>query len=455
MDKTTPQRPTSTSLHRLDGPIELIELDGHAPSSSIFHHSSSSETWHPKVTPYRLITLLTTICLGTAKAVAVQEGSQNEPITLEWVTGIVVFLVLFNFGTYEDRPSHHIPNYLSWLFKPDCMDVVWWLISIIYPSFTRPNYISTEARSDPETAYVVTTYRLLVSTTVFTFGLLKASLTYSGISTGANWIEWILGVVITSILYIIGLYENNSAQLLPSFFGKDRAYIVRNGLNSSFKLIAIGSSLTIMSFWFVIDRPKDYRTEVELPFILKGYNSSTGILVEGAFIFFFLLGAVFLYSTIRSLVEDYRAHISPVLLQFFDRVDTVMSRIARAPFRWFLHYAYMLRHSLTLLLVLAFYISWLSFTFGYIYRAATSDPSLTIPAKWNSFLYFSMAFASLAPMAILFMFIRWAWRGLMGEIRYGTDRFGVLAIRRLLRLEAERIHYAFIEFSESLYGSLV
>lgn len=53
--------------------------------------------------------------------------------------------------------------------------------------------------SEPGTTYIVTTYQLLVLATVFTFGMLNAGLTYSGISTGANWIEWTLGVVITSV----------------------------------------------------------------------------------------------------------------------------------------------------------------------------------------------------------------------------------------------------------------
>lgn len=53
----------------------------------------SGQAWHPKLTPYRLLSILLPVCLGTIKAVALQQGKQNEPITLEWISGVVVFIL--------------------------------------------------------------------------------------------------------------------------------------------------------------------------------------------------------------------------------------------------------------------------------------------------------------------------------------------------------------------------
>lgn len=80
------------------------------------------------------------------------------------------------------------------------MSAVWWLSTIVsQQQLPRPRYISDEAEVEEHgTIYMVTWYRLLVCATVVTFGMLKAALTYSGISTGATWVEWILGVVISS-----------------------------------------------------------------------------------------------------------------------------------------------------------------------------------------------------------------------------------------------------------------
>jgi len=92
------------------------------PSRIYFHHSSSQKqdiplqsfepvktkdlgrgpphdptlprlSWHPKISPYRFILFLTPIAIGTAKAVSAQKGSVVTPITLEWIYGVVIFLV--------------------------------------------------------------------------------------------------------------------------------------------------------------------------------------------------------------------------------------------------------------------------------------------------------------------------------------------------------------------------
>ena len=47
--------------------------------------------WHPKISPYRFISFLTPLVIGTVKAVLSLKGSVT-PITLEWIFGLV-FLV--------------------------------------------------------------------------------------------------------------------------------------------------------------------------------------------------------------------------------------------------------------------------------------------------------------------------------------------------------------------------
>ena len=49
--------------------------------------------WHPKISPYRFTVLLTPLAIGTAKAVLSQKGSVKIPITLEWICGVVIFLL--------------------------------------------------------------------------------------------------------------------------------------------------------------------------------------------------------------------------------------------------------------------------------------------------------------------------------------------------------------------------
>ena len=49
--------------------------------------------WHPKISPYRFIVFLIPLVIGTVKAVSAQKGSVTTPITLEWISGVAVFLV--------------------------------------------------------------------------------------------------------------------------------------------------------------------------------------------------------------------------------------------------------------------------------------------------------------------------------------------------------------------------
>jgi hypothetical protein len=49
--------------------------------------------WHPKISPYRFIFFSIPLAIGTVKAVLSQKGSVTTPITLEWIFGVVIFLM--------------------------------------------------------------------------------------------------------------------------------------------------------------------------------------------------------------------------------------------------------------------------------------------------------------------------------------------------------------------------
>jgi len=49
--------------------------------------------WHPKISPYRFISFLTPLVIGTVKAVLSLKGSVTTSITVEWISGLVVFLM--------------------------------------------------------------------------------------------------------------------------------------------------------------------------------------------------------------------------------------------------------------------------------------------------------------------------------------------------------------------------
>ena len=167
--------------------------------------------WHPKLTGVRLLVIVTTIVLGTAKAAMTYQGDTVAPVTIEWVITIVVFimyepfvcsvsrrpLTMFRFlvlGALEARED----AWPKWFFKLDSMDLVWWLLRRI--SVRPPRYQTEEADSNllfkPKHP-ALTGYRILVTLCVVGLGTLKAGLSYRGNSTEPTTIEWVLGVVIT------------------------------------------------------------------------------------------------------------------------------------------------------------------------------------------------------------------------------------------------------------------
>ena len=76
--------------------IELADLASHRPSSQPSSQIPSAEpsiSWHPKLTLYRLLVILSTVGLAVAKTATSYLNLTFASITLEWILGVVVFLL--------------------------------------------------------------------------------------------------------------------------------------------------------------------------------------------------------------------------------------------------------------------------------------------------------------------------------------------------------------------------
>ncbi|KDR69707.1 hypothetical protein GALMADRAFT_215064 [Galerina marginata CBS 339.88] len=190
--------------------------------------------------------------LGTAKAVSAQKGSaQYVSTTFEWIGGTVIFLILFIVSPYDSgAPS---PRYLSWLFEPDCMDVIRFFLASF--SIPCPDYQSQELIPNPE---------------------LKS-------------------------FYCLGLYESSSVNLWPSFFSEDRRRGVYSFSVSTLYTAGIALSVIWSIYWtrflghawqnlaFAYTEP-----DVDHPFIDKAYNMADRDFSRGAWLDFLCTPSVVL-----------------------------------------------------------------------------------------------------------------------------------------------------------------
>jgi len=67
--------------------------------------------WHPKVTPYRLLVVCSTITLGTWKAIVTQNQNTTTSIALEWIGGTV--LAIMRVLRFHILSLDRIPNLIS------------------------------------------------------------------------------------------------------------------------------------------------------------------------------------------------------------------------------------------------------------------------------------------------------------------------------------------------------
>ena len=76
--------------------MELIDFTSTRPSSRSSSRESTTAadlSWHPKLTLYRLLVILSTVGLAVAKTTASLLNLDFASITLEWILGVVVFLL--------------------------------------------------------------------------------------------------------------------------------------------------------------------------------------------------------------------------------------------------------------------------------------------------------------------------------------------------------------------------
>ncbi|KDR79349.1 hypothetical protein GALMADRAFT_277779 [Galerina marginata CBS 339.88] len=155
-------------------------------------------------------------------AVLTQQGRTIAPITLEWIsTGVLLALVFYIANAYDTES--YPPRYLSSFVTFDCMDIFWNTLSLL--SIPRPPYISNKLPSLPSTKEghpPMTLYCIVLNLTVVLFGISKAALSYLRYSMHVSWLDWFIGAILTTVLYILGLYEYNSSKKWAPFFLKDR-----------------------------------------------------------------------------------------------------------------------------------------------------------------------------------------------------------------------------------------
>ncbi|KAF5317778.1 hypothetical protein D9619_012526 [Psilocybe cf. subviscida] len=191
-------------------------MDGH-PDTTIH----TTLRWHPRITPFRLAFVLSTTTLGIAKAVFVSKGDSIGSTTVEWVAGVVLALSFQFLGGLESFEHHG--TVARFTFSQDCLAPLWSIMP-------RPSYTDDERHEAPSQAkdtadanvmIIVSPYRLLVSTVTVGFGAMKMACLYTGLSGAMNTLDWAFAVPISLLLYIVGLYENNTVHFARGFFEAD------------------------------------------------------------------------------------------------------------------------------------------------------------------------------------------------------------------------------------------
>ncbi|KIK00153.1 hypothetical protein K443DRAFT_679420 [Laccaria amethystina LaAM-08-1] len=253
--------------------------------------------WHPKITVYRLVVLLTTICLGVGKAITSARGAVVVPITLEWVSGVAVFVLLYGIGLYDEDHRQH----MKWLFNQDLAPYLW-LVSY------RTDEVALPAGFHFSRHPPITGYRIAITASVPLFGLAKAMFGYLGYSLAANTFDWVFGVIVTTALYCIGLYENNSLDLFPMFFTTDHGPSLRRAF-FTIPMYSLGISLSLGviyaatqtlnyqwnhqdKFRYLVPDPN-----AEVPFLDSAHDVSVNLMIAEVLMFDVALGPFGLYYT--------------------------------------------------------------------------------------------------------------------------------------------------------------
>ncbi|KIJ95386.1 hypothetical protein K443DRAFT_108864 [Laccaria amethystina LaAM-08-1] len=167
----------------------------------------------PRITLYDLLVLFTTIGFGIAQAVTSFIGTTIVPVTLQWIASIVIFLFLFILSLYKSEDPE--TQRMKWLFQTDYSGTK-------FPkNLRKPTLDALRAEPHHGKAPIITANRIFVTLTVVIFGLAKAALVYGGFDTAANTtntVDWIFGIIISSMTYCLEMYQDTSADAWPAFF---------------------------------------------------------------------------------------------------------------------------------------------------------------------------------------------------------------------------------------------
>ncbi|KAF9563949.1 hypothetical protein CPC08DRAFT_632125 [Agrocybe pediades] len=80
---------------------------------------------HPRVTGYRILVVGLTTGFGLSKAKLSYQGYSTAPNTLDWLYGVLGFLLLYWLGIYERHAAHNMP----WMFEIDYAALLWRVIT--------------------------------------------------------------------------------------------------------------------------------------------------------------------------------------------------------------------------------------------------------------------------------------------------------------------------------------
>ncbi|KAF8989287.1 hypothetical protein BDQ17DRAFT_477888 [Cyathus striatus] len=155
-----------------------------------------SQQWHPKLTLYRFLVILTTLGFGISKAVLSYQGHSIVPITLEWLFTTGVFLLFFSLDTYQDNSQVKLP----WLFHVDLSYAIWKRICNLF-GITNPTFYRTEEQIRRQSSVAnehppIRGYDLLVTLSTAVVGMTKSILAYQGRNTAVTSIDWVGTVVL-------------------------------------------------------------------------------------------------------------------------------------------------------------------------------------------------------------------------------------------------------------------
>ncbi|KAF9036290.1 hypothetical protein BJ165DRAFT_1507779 [Panaeolus papilionaceus] len=176
--------------------------------------------WYPILTPHCLLVLLLGLVIGTLKAAFSYQGKTLAPIALEWIGGTILFIMLFLLGLMEDEED--LSPVLMWFFN---FDLLGSLSSYLQTGITNASGMSSERRrasyAGPKRLPTISGYNILVSLVAILFGLVKATLSYLGYSTALTTVDWVFAVIITTCLFVLGLYQDRGGTVFPSLFRLD------------------------------------------------------------------------------------------------------------------------------------------------------------------------------------------------------------------------------------------